>query len=155
MELVRPRRNGGEISHFRHAETTSFHRPNLVQIDVPRKFPKPFHEYARHDLPRLTFVFYATRWYATAGIKRFRLINVAPNYGIWFDINVTINPSGYRNANTFPVWFESLKRRTTRRRRKLSLPFLILREGRKPAPPGTIGQENTCNNQSVGSLQHT
>ena len=26
--IVRERRNGGEISHFRRAETTSFHRPN-------------------------------------------------------------------------------------------------------------------------------
>ena len=46
MEIVRARRNGGEISHFRRAETTSFRRPNLPNIDVPRKFPKPFHEYA-------------------------------------------------------------------------------------------------------------
>ena len=78
VELVRARRNGGEISHFRCAETASFHRPNCVQIDVARIFPKPFHEYATIK-PEVKWVLYVTRVYATAGISRYRFINVAPN----------------------------------------------------------------------------
>ena len=70
MKLVRARQNGGEISHFRRAETTSFHCQN-------RYAPKPFHEYATIK-PEVKREFYVTCLYATAGIRRFRLINVAP-----------------------------------------------------------------------------
>ena len=78
VELVRPRRNVGRISHFRCAETTTFHQLFIVQIDVPRIFPKPFHDYATNT-PRLKWVFYVTRLHAAAGIKQeYRLINVAP-----------------------------------------------------------------------------
>ena len=47
VALVRVRRNGGEISHFRHAETTSFHRQNRFDPEV-RKFSK--------TIPRLNCV---------------------------------------------------------------------------------------------------
>ena len=77
MELVRARQNGGEISNFLRAETTSFHRPKRCAPcakDVPQNFPKLF-----HNTPRLKRVFYVTRLYAAAGISRYRRINVAPS----------------------------------------------------------------------------
>ena len=84
------RQNGGRISHFRRAETTSFNRPNLVQIDVPRIFPKPFHEYATIKL-RVKVVFYVTHLYATAGIRQCRLINVAPTPGCRTSLKGSVN----------------------------------------------------------------
>ena len=37
MELVRARKNGREISNFRRAETTSFHRPNRCARKIEKK----------------------------------------------------------------------------------------------------------------------
>ena len=36
VKLVRARRNGGEISHFRRAETTYFHRPNICAPKISK-----------------------------------------------------------------------------------------------------------------------
>ena len=44
--VVRARQNDGEISHFRRAETTSFHPPNRCAPKKPKnnKKSKPFHD---------------------------------------------------------------------------------------------------------------
>ena len=68
------RQNGGGISHFRCAETTSFRRPNRCAPKFSKIIPR-----IRHD--QLKRVFYVTRSYAAAGISRYRLINVAPIIG--------------------------------------------------------------------------
>ena len=49
----------------------------IVKIDVPGCALKILRNYSTNT-PRLKRVFHVTRLYATAGISRYRLINVAP-----------------------------------------------------------------------------
>ena len=67
------RRNGGEISHFRRAETAPFNRQNSIQIDVPRKKTKKSKTISRLKVQKVPKI-----CYAAAGKSRYRLINVAP-----------------------------------------------------------------------------
>ena len=66
------RQNGGEIRHFRRAETTSFHRQNRCAPEI-RKNSRTILRLKGRKVRKIR--------YAAAGISRYRLINEAPTDG--------------------------------------------------------------------------